>query len=108
MQSPENVSGGAAVEFPEHRKVSVRSLNAVFRKLEDSKAHVIDRIRNLRYEAKESVREKDQLESELKNRISQTAGSEDKIKALEEEVASLRSELDIAREMLEEIDKTLT
>lgn len=118
VEGPDGASNGQQLEdTPEeirpvetngYRRTNVRSLRAVFRKLEDSKTHVIGRIRDLHFEADKNRHDRERIELELKDRITRTAGSEDKIRALEEEVASLRSDLSAAQEMLEEIDNTLT
>ncbi len=89
-------------------RISLKDLRVAFRNLEKSKARIIERIEEIRRVSSDDANTKAQAELQLQDAQDQLSESNRRLKALEEESSSLRAELDTAKGLLEEIDKTLT
>ena len=98
VPSEQNSSGG----------IELKDLRAAFRKLEESKTRFITRIQEIRRMASDDANTKTQAELKMKDAQDQLAESNKQLGALKEEVSALQAELNTAKGLLEEIDKTLT
>ena len=88
--------------------IGLKDLRAAFRRLEESKTRFIKRIQEIRRMSSENASTRTQAELKQKDAQDQLAQSNGQLRTLGEEVSSLRAELDTAKGLLEEIDKTLT
>ncbi len=87
--------------------IELKDLRAAFRKLEESKTHFVKRVQEIRRISSENASTRTQAELKMKDAQDQLAESNTQLRAIKEEVSSLRAELNTANGLLEEIDKTL-
>lgn len=88
-------------------RIEIKDLRAAFRKMEDAKEYLIKRVSALRRESDDNIQTMAQAELQMGRAQHETTESNKRMRTLEEEVSSLRAELNTAKTLLEEIDKTL-
>ena len=88
--------------------MEIKDLRAAFHKLEESKSRFVKRIQEIRRVSSTNADVRAHAELELKNAQHQLAQSNGQLSVLKDEVSSLRAELNTAKGLLEEIDRTLT
>ena len=88
--------------------IELKGLRAAFRKLEESKEHIVSRVMEIRRVSADNAGARAQVESDVKDTKDQLAESNRLLRDLKQEVSTLKAELNTARALLEEIDKTLT